>query len=100
MDFNAAGFDWDEGNWPKCGQHGLKRSEIEALFKAAPDVYPDPGHSHSERRLLAIGHGNGGRRALVAFTLRETPEGWLIRPISARYMHRKEVDHYERQKHT
>lgn len=100
MDINAAGFDWDEGNWPKCGKHGLKRSEIEALFEGSLDVDPDPVHSQRERRFLAIGRGDSGRRALVVFTLRATPTGSLIRPISARYMHRKEVEHYERQKHT
>jgi len=24
-----AGFDWDDGNWPKCGKHGVSRTEIE-----------------------------------------------------------------------
>ncbi len=100
MEINAAGFDWDEGNWPKCGKHGLKRSEIEALFEETPDVFPDPTHSQEERRFLAIGRGDSGRRALVVFTLRATADGSLIRPISARYMHQKEVEHYERQKHT
>jgi len=27
-----AGFDWDSGNWPKCGKHGVSREEIERLF--------------------------------------------------------------------
>ncbi|TBN45900.1 BrnT family toxin, partial [Paracoccus sediminis] len=22
-----AGFDWDDGNWPKCGKHGVSRAE-------------------------------------------------------------------------
>jgi hypothetical protein len=100
MEMKAAGFDWDAGNWPKCGKHGLKRSEIEALFEETPDVYPDPGHSQRERRFLAIGRGESGRRALVVFTLRATAARPLIRPISARYMHEKEVEHYERQKQT
>lgn len=100
MEIKVAGFDWDEGNWPKCGKHGLKRSEIEALFEDMPDMYPDPAHSQHEHRFLAIGRGDSGRRALVAFTVRTTLSGTLIRPISARYMHRKEIEHYERQKHT
>jgi uncharacterized protein len=33
----------------------------------------------------------------VAFTLRQRGGKMLIRPTSARYMHKKEVDHYERQ---
>ena len=29
------GFEWDEGNWPKCGKHGVTREEIELLFASA-----------------------------------------------------------------
>ena len=25
------GFDWDDGNWPKCGKHGVSREEIEQV---------------------------------------------------------------------
>ena len=31
----------------------------------------------------------------VAFTVRERGGMWFIRPVSARYMHRKEVEAYE-----
>jgi hypothetical protein len=31
----------------------------------------------------------------VVFTMRCRGEDWLIRPISARYMHRKEIVSYE-----
>jgi len=24
-----SGFEWDDGNWPKCGKHGVSRAEIE-----------------------------------------------------------------------
>ena len=30
----VAGFDWDEGNWPKCGKHGVSREEIEEVLDA------------------------------------------------------------------
>ena len=97
MDVSVAGFEWDEGNWPKCGRHGLTRDEIEAVFEGSPAVYPDPAHSREEERMLAIGTTQAGRWLLVAFTLRRRERETLIRPISASYMHRKEVDHYERQ---
>lgn len=100
MDVRVAGFEWDEGNWPKCGKHGVTRAAIEALFEDGPAVYPDPAHSLSEERMLAIGRTDGGRFVLVAFTLRQTGHETLIRPISARYIHRKEVEHYERQRQT
>ena len=87
-----AGFDWDAGNWPKCGKHGVSRREIERLFlETGVGVAPDPGHSTStESRHIAVGRVDG-RAMFVAFTLR----GDRIRPISARYMHAKEADHYE-----
>lgn len=39
-----------------------------------------------------------GRHIFVVFTLRDRGADRLIRPISARYMHRKEIEHYEEQK--
>ena len=26
------GFDWNDGNWPKCGKHGVSGAEIEERF--------------------------------------------------------------------
>jgi len=98
MDFSVAGFDWDDGNWPKCGKHGVSREEIERLFRDDPAVYADPNHSLEEQRLRAIGPSKAGRWLLVAFTLRRRGGRLLIRPVSARHMHKREVDHYERQK--
>jgi uncharacterized protein len=92
-----SGFDWDAGNWPKCSKHGVSRAEIEALFSGECAIYPDPAHSRTERRSLAIGNV-GNRFVLVAFTFRRLGAKTLIRPISARYMHQKEVEHYERQR--
>jgi uncharacterized protein len=97
---DVAGFDWDEGNWPKCGRHGVTKNEIETLFEGSPAVYPDPAHSHQEERMLAIGTTAAGRWLLVAVTLRRQGKDILIRPISARYMHSKEVEHYERHRKT
>ena len=90
-----SGFDWDKGNWPKCGKHGVTREEIEGLFELLPWIFPDEKHSEKERRFLAIGISHSGRYVFVAFTLRERNGKRLIRPISARYMHEKEVKHYE-----
>ena len=97
MDASVCGFEWDGANWPKCGKHGVSQAEIEALFEHRPAVHPDPGHSRTEERMLAIGKTVSGRFILVAFTLRGQGNRLLIRPISARYMHTKEVKHYEQQ---
>jgi uncharacterized DUF497 family protein len=92
------GFDWDSGNWPKCGKHGVTKNEIESLFDVDPNLYPDPKHSQDETRYLAIGRTRRGRWLFVAFTLRRRKRQRLIRPISARYMRRKEIEHYEEEK--
>lgn len=91
---SVAGFDWDKGNREKCRKHGVSVQEIEAVFHGVPRVMPDAAHSDAETRFLAIGRANA-RHVFVAFTLREIDGETLIRPVSARYMHKKEIDHYE-----
>jgi len=95
MDLPAAGFDWDRGNLEKCRAHGV---EIEAMFRRLLWVIPDPAHSRREDRLRAIGTDRKGRHIFAVFTLRDRRGETLIRPISARYMHEKEIRHYETQK--
>lgn len=85
-------FDWDDGNWPKCGSHGVTKAEIESLFGNDPLIVPDP-FPH-ENRLRAIGKAGSGRHVYCVFTLRET----RLRPISARFMHEKEVQRYEQER--
>jgi uncharacterized protein len=90
-----AGFDWDDGNWPKCGKHGVSQIEIEQVAKNQPATMADP--HPGEARMRAIGKTDAGRYVFLVFVLRETGEGLLFRPISARYMHQKEIDSYARQ---
>jgi len=89
MASHIKGFDWDAGNWPKCGKNGVSKEEIETMFENNPGVYPDVAHSRTEDRQLAIGVTHGMRWLLVAFTLRRIKGHIFIRPISARYMHSK-----------
>lgn len=89
------GFDWDDGNWPKCGKHGVSQEEIEEVLLGQPAVMPDP--CPDEPRMRAIGRTKAGRHVFLVFMLRELDRGTMLRPISARYMHKKEVDHYEGQ---
>ena len=91
-----AGFDWDEGNRAKCQKHGVSLAEIETLFSGSIAVRPDPLHSASETRFLGIGRTVQGRHLFVAFTIRQRDGASYIRPISARYMHAKEVEAYEK----
>jgi uncharacterized DUF497 family protein len=90
------GFDWDAGNSAKCARRGVSPAEIEALFRGSPLVAPDLGHSVAEQRFIAVGRRAAGRPIFVAFCFREAGGLRLIRPISARYMHAKEIRRHER----
>ena len=90
---NISGFDWDNGNWPKCGKHGVSKEEIEQVLMGTPVVMADP--HPSEPRMRAIGKTKAGRYVFLAFMLRLIDSRNMLRPISARYMHQKEVEHYE-----
>lgn len=81
----VAGFDWDDGNRDKCQKHGVTIADIESVFAGTPAIGPDAVHSTAETRFLAIGQTTSDRDGAN-----------LIRVISARYMHAKEVQHYER----
>ena len=93
-----AGFDWDSGNREKCRRHGVSIEDIETAFQRDLWVIPDSARSRTEQRFRAIGTDATGRTIFIAFTLRDSAGGPLVRPISARYMHRKEIEHYEEQK--
>ena len=90
-----AGFDWDAGNWPKCGKHGVSQTEIEQVVLGSPACVPDP--YPSEPRQRAIGKTLSGRFVFLVFMLRVVDGQLKVRPISARYMHATEVAHYEHQ---
>ena len=80
-------FDWDEGNWPKCGKHGVSKAEIEYVFRHRPLVRPDRTEDE-ETRYNAVGINEEGRH--ISLFLPCGQKGYrLVRPISARYMHRK-----------
>lgn len=91
------GFDWDDANTAKVQSHGVSIAEIEGLFHGELHVFPDVAHSQSEQRYLAIGRSPKRRHIFVAFTFRAYGSKRYIRPISAPYMHAKEVKHYEAQ---
>ena len=97
MDLRVGGFDWDEGNRKKCQQHGLSITQIEDVFTNGPRVAPDLKHSGGEDRLIAVGRTKGGRPIFVAFTFRTKDKRRLIRPVTARYMHAKEIEAYEKE---
>ena len=88
------GFDWDAANKHKNWQkHQVSSSECEEIFFNIPLLlYEDHAHSTHEKRMLALGRTNKDRRLFIVFTIRKQ----LIRIISARDMHRKERNIYEK----
>lgn len=87
------GFDWDHGNSEHCQKHGLTLQEIEQVFSNSPRITGDP-HTE-ESRFRAIGRNDASRYVFLVFMHRAKEDGLYIRPISARYMHRKEIEKYE-----
>ena len=92
------GFDWDHGNKEKIRKHGLSTDLVEELFRGEIWVTPDIRHSHKEERFIAIGRTQDGRYVFIGFTIRHVGERKLIRPITGRYMHEKEIRVYEQKK--
>jgi uncharacterized DUF497 family protein len=72
-------------------------AEIERLFRGEALVAPDLAHSTTEQRFRAIGMSGEGRHVFVVFIWRSKGRQVFIRPISARYMHRKEVLAHEKE---
>jgi hypothetical protein len=97
MEIGFAGFDWDAGNRAKCQTHGVSIAEVEAMLRGRPRLAPAPGHSVGEDRFIAVGRTPEGRPLFVALTFRQKDGERLIRPISARYMHKKEIEAYEKE---
>ena len=91
---NILGFDWDAGNMRKNDKHGVSSAEAEQVFFNAPLLLlQDEGHSGDEFRLHAMGKTDEARGLHITFTLRQS--GTLIRIISARDLHRKELAIYD-----
>ena len=88
--------DWDAGNLAKCQGHGVSVAEIEWVIGHDPIIEPDIAHSLQEERLRAVGLTQSGRFVFLSFTLRQRGGQTLIRPVSARYMHAREIRRYEK----
>ena len=91
-----AGFDWDDGNRAKCQKHGVSIEDIEAALANRTRVAPDLKHSEEEQRFIVVERNQDGRPMFIAFTFRERFGQTLIRPVSARFMHKEEIEKYEK----
>ena len=74
-----------------------RKARSSSVLTGDPFVLADRNPQDRETRFNAVGKSSQGRHVFVVFTLRRKAAGQFIRPISARYMHRKEVENYERQ---
>jgi len=93
---NVEGFDWDAGNVGKCEKHGVAIAEIEDVFSRPLHILGDRQHSDIEDRFIAVGKTADGRGIFIGFTFRPGKAGVLIRPITARFMHKREIEKYEK----
>jgi uncharacterized protein len=75
----------------------LSARDIESIFQGPVSVFPDPEHSGEEERFIGIGKTEKHRNVFVVFKLRRKDDVVLIRPISARFMHKKEIHYYEKE---
>lgn len=89
------GFEWDTGNSRKNDKHDVSMAEAEQLFFNTPLLLlEDLKHSSYEPRFHALGRTDERRPLHITFTLRHAGE--KLRVISARDMHRKEREIYEK----
>jgi uncharacterized DUF497 family protein len=96
---DAESVEWDEGNWPKCAKHGVTKAEIEALLLwGDPMIMADRTQGLAEARYNAVGRTEQGRALFIVYTVRMRLGVPYFRPISARYMHAREMANYDRQK--
>ena len=97
MGTGVAGIDRDEGNREKCRKHSASLAEIDAVLTGDPGVAPDVAHSPTDDRFIAVGRSRENWPVFVAFTFRMKHGRMFIRPVSARHMHRKEVERHEKE---
>ncbi len=88
------GFEWDAGNVPKVEKR-VSISEVEDIFRRSLFIKEDVRRPYGEKRWVAVGGTENSRYLFVAFTIRYRRPLFLIRVISARYMHKKEQRIYE-----
>ena len=89
-------FEWDRGNIEKnVIKHGVTQREAEEVFLSNDSyIQPDFKHSAHEKRNIILGKTTAGIQLFIVFTMRKN----AVRIISARRMHEKEVEKYEKAK--
>ncbi|WP_455466390.1 BrnT family toxin [Bartonella sp. B39] len=65
------------------------------MFTSSGNLFMENDPSDKEERFRAIGKSYNERYIFLVFTLRKMNNELFVCPISARYMHQKEVNFYE-----
>ena len=88
-------FEWDEANKNKIWlKHKVSTGECEEAFSTEYLFkQPDELHSHKESRHILISKTKKARFLFIVYTLRKNK----VRVVSARGMHKKEQDFYEKE---
>lgn len=91
---NVIEFEWDEWNLDKSYfKHGVTPKETEEVFVYEWSVIvPDAKHSQNEDRFNIVGKTLDKKNLFITFVFRTKK----VRVISAKRMHRKEVEKYEK----
>ena len=86
-------FEWDKWNLDKSYfKHSVTPKETEEVFIDEESLrIPDLRHFQKEERFNIIGKTLEGKNLFIAFVFRDRK----VRVISARRMHREEVEKYE-----
>jgi len=89
----VSGIEWDDGNIDHCQKHGVSRDDIEHVLRTMTFRIADP--NPTEPRFRTAARSLEGRPVFLVYMHRKRDGGTWLRPISARYMHEKEIKHYE-----
>ena len=98
MDLRVSGFNWDKGNRVKCQNMVFRLRTSKPFSLTVPELTPI--RNTRRTRIVAVGGTSTGRPVFVAFTIRAANNRRFIRPVTARFMHAKEVAAYEEESST
>ena len=87
--------DWHVGieQTKRVGDSSPARYVVQPI---AINARPNFRHPVDEQRFIAIERNQNGQPIFTAFTFLERDGVLLIRPVSARYLHKEEVAKYEK----
>jgi uncharacterized DUF497 family protein len=96
MDLQFNGVDWNSEDEQRILlKYGVPKHVVETALIGRQRVAEDLNQGAAEQRFASIGPDLKGRILVVVFTIRKKDGRRLASPISARYLSRRELKHYE-----